>query len=124
MPIKKSDFNPYFLIKILKTKMLYLADYFSEIEINGGSRIRSPIEEQKLLSNHLVWNKNSKSAESLDKKLASSSSNYFSNSRNTSRNASRNASRLDSESVIARAISPGIHLMNKIEPTRSNYLIK
>lgn len=93
---------------------MILDEYFSEIEINGSSRLRSPIQQQKLLSNHLVWNKNSKSAESLDKKLSSSSSNIFRNSRHNSRNASR----LDSESIIARAISPGIHLMQN-EPTRS-----
>lgn len=57
-------------------------------------RIRSPQEDPNLLSTHLVWNKNSKSAESLDtKKIV-------------------NSIIKNEQTVIARAISPGIPSFN------------
>ena len=72
----------------------------SEDEIRFSRKIKSPVEDANLLSNHLVWNKISKSAESLDKR--SPTTHMFC--------PSPARSHFESESIIARAISPGLPL--------------
>lgn len=71
-----------------------------------------------MLSNHLVWNKYSKSAESLDNKnkFHSSSSNVFIQQRHGS-----TRSNLNSDSVVARAVSPGHHLTPEPFKSRSGH---
>jgi len=57
---------------------------------------KTPIEDTKLLSTHLVWNKNSKSAESID----------------TKRQLEKVCAQAVNDAVLARAISPGISSIN------------
>lgn len=67
----------------------------SEIDLYETRKIKSPCEDPKLLSTHLIWNNNSKSAESLDiKKVVNT------------------AILQATETAMARAISPGISSIN------------
>jgi len=72
----------------------------------------------EMFANHLVWNKNSKSAESLDvKKFNSSSSNLV--HRQHQQPQYRSRSNFESDSLVARAVSPGHHLSRNSDEFRS-----
>lgn len=78
----------------------------------------TPEYQGRLLSNHLVWNKHSKSAESLDNKklFQESYANMFQRQQQPS---SSYHTKCESGSLIARAISPGIHLRNSPQPVQN-----
>lgn len=76
----------------------------------------TPEDQGRMLSNHLIWNKHSKSAESIDNKKSfqESYANMFQRQHQSSN------SNFESGSFIARAISPGIHLRNSPQPPVQN----